>query len=237
MLLMVVMAAAGKVSLERERMTLDGLLTSPLRTGEILGGKLAGALAVVRPMRWALLTLCVLAVATGHVVALPLVAANWLALACFLGVTGLWCSQESRSTVQATVKTLAVFLLMMAGAPIAVDWAELMTTPWFSNADLYAGFAGSLLTPWQSHYQLITTFGHLMDLGHMLGAPSRVVRQPSGWALDNALPIYQFAGAVCSPLLYGGLAYLLWRPLCRRFDKAANRLPGASNKHTASGGR
>jgi ABC-type Na+ efflux pump permease subunit len=148
-LLMVVMTAASKVCHERERTTLESLLTSPLTTHEILWGKLLGALALAWPMRWGALVLGVLAILSGglNVFALPFVAADGAILGVFFGVLGLWCSQASRRTVQALAKALAVFLVLMVGAPL----------------DGYAAFAWSLLTPWRSLSELIVPYEAFRD--------------------------------------------------------------------------
>jgi ABC-type Na+ efflux pump permease subunit len=117
MLLSVAVRAAGSVSGERDRQTLDGLLTSPLETREILYGKWLGS---VLGQRWAwvwLGSIWLLAVVTGavHVLALPLLVLAWFVLAAFVAALGLWYSTVSRTTLRATVWTLLTLLAAWGG--------------------------------------------------------------------------------------------------------------------------
>jgi ABC-type transport system involved in multi-copper enzyme maturation permease subunit len=131
-LLGVAVRAAGSISGERDRQTLDGLLLSPLLTDEILFGKWVGS--ILSP-RWAWVYLGVvwfLAMLCGglHPVAVPLLIAAWFIFAAFFCTLGLWFSTVSRTTLRATIYTIGTgtaisvghFLIWSCCVPLA--WAS-----------------------------------------------------------------------------------------------------------------
>lgn len=108
MLLAVALRAAGAVSGERDRHTLDDLMATPLGPRRILFAKWLGSLAAPRwPALW-LVAIGILGVAFDglDIRAVPLIAGYWLVLAVFLASLGLCCSVLFRTThraIQATV--------------------------------------------------------------------------------------------------------------------------------------
>lgn len=117
MLLAVVVRAANSICGERERDTLDGLLTTPLDTREILYGKWVGA---VFSVRWGWLWLGLVwgvGVLTGglHPLAVPLLAITWFVYATFLAGLGLWFSAAWKRTFRATVAALAATIFLGGG--------------------------------------------------------------------------------------------------------------------------
>jgi ABC-type transport system involved in multi-copper enzyme maturation permease subunit len=115
--------AAGAVSSEREKQTLDSLLTSPLLTKEILFAKWLGSILSVR---WAFLWLCViwsLGAVTGGLDAscLPWLALTWFVYAAFMASLGLCLSTFFSSTQRASiwVLTLSGFLF---GLPLLLSY-------------------------------------------------------------------------------------------------------------------
>jgi ABC-type transport system involved in multi-copper enzyme maturation permease subunit len=108
LLLGVAVRASGGVSGERDRETLDALLTSPLSEDSILIAKWLGSLSSVR---WGWLWLgsiwlLTLAVGGLHVVSLLLLLVAWYVYAGFVSTLGLWFSMNCRSTARATAWTL-----------------------------------------------------------------------------------------------------------------------------------
>jgi hypothetical protein len=108
MFLAVAVRASGTVSGERDRQTLDGLLTSPLDSDNILFAKWLGS---VLSVRWAwlwLLVIWTLTIATDGLlpIALPLILVCWLLYAGTFACVGLWYSMVSRTTLRATLWTL-----------------------------------------------------------------------------------------------------------------------------------
>jgi len=107
-LLGVAVRASSSIGGERDRQTLDALLTSPLGSDAILFGKWLGAILSVR---WGWLWLGMIwgmGLITGglHVMALPLLVGAWAVYAAFLATLGLWWSIVGRTTLRATVGTL-----------------------------------------------------------------------------------------------------------------------------------
>ena len=121
--LFVAIRAAGSITMERDRQTLDMLLTTPLSSREILGGKWLGAvLASRRGWLW-LGSIWGLAFFGGG---LDLSLVPWLFFAClvysaFFASLGLWFSVHSRGTttailgvmIGAVVVTIGHYLLLI----------------------------------------------------------------------------------------------------------------------------
>lgn len=117
MLLGVAVRAAGSVSGERDRDTLNSLMTTPLTTGEIIGAKWLGAIFSVRGFAWWLASVWLVALICGgvHPMAVPLHVAAWLAPACCFAAIGLCYSVGSRTTLRATAWTIATALFVGGG--------------------------------------------------------------------------------------------------------------------------
>jgi ABC-type transport system involved in multi-copper enzyme maturation permease subunit len=113
LLIGVAVRAAGSITGERDKQTLDSLLTSPLDSNDILLGKWLGSvLSMRRGWIW-LGAIYLLTFVCGGVnfVGLILVAAAWLLFASIVALIGLWASSISRSTMRATVLTLVTVVL------------------------------------------------------------------------------------------------------------------------------
>jgi ABC-type transport system involved in multi-copper enzyme maturation permease subunit len=116
-LLSVAVRAAGSISGERDRHTLDSLLLSPLPTDDILFGKWVGS--ILSP-RWAWVYLGVvwfLAMLCGglHPLAVPLLITAWFVFAAFFSTLGLWFSTVSRTTLRATIYTIFTAIAVSFG--------------------------------------------------------------------------------------------------------------------------
>jgi ABC-type transport system involved in multi-copper enzyme maturation permease subunit len=111
-LLAVAVRAAGSVSGERDRQTLDSLLTTPLNRDAILYSKwLASILAVRWTWLWlGLIWTVALAVGGLSLYALPLLVWAWIVYAMFASNLGLYFSTVCSSTLRATVATLLTLL-------------------------------------------------------------------------------------------------------------------------------
>jgi ABC-type Na+ efflux pump permease subunit len=135
LLLRVAVHASTSVSSERDRQTLDGLLTTPLSSTAILFGKWLGSCASVR---WGWLWLAViwgLGVVSGglHPLALLLLLFAWSIYAATLAVLGLWFSLVSASSLRATVLTLLTALGM--GMSYVMSLAIVGLTPYLNMFD------------------------------------------------------------------------------------------------------
>jgi hypothetical protein len=117
MLLGVAVRASTSITTERERQTLDGLLTSPLGSSAILFGKWIGSILSVRWLWLWLVPVWAVAWVFGglHPLAPFLVALDWLIMAGFLGTVGLWFSTVCRSSQRATLATMLTTLFLGGG--------------------------------------------------------------------------------------------------------------------------
>jgi ABC-type transport system involved in multi-copper enzyme maturation permease subunit len=122
-LLGVAVRAAGSISGERERHTLDSLLTTPLPLREILFAKWLGSILSVRRIWLALLAiwLACRGVSGMRGIALIACAGAWIVYAGCFAMLGLWFSVTCRSTRRATLWTLGTLTLLGLG-----HWL-----PWF----------------------------------------------------------------------------------------------------------
>jgi hypothetical protein len=107
-LLAVAVRASTSISGERDRQTIDALLTTPLDSATILFGKWVGSILSVR-ITWIWLALIwgVGIVTDGlHLLALPALIWAWLVYAGFVAALGLWFSTVARTSLRATIFTL-----------------------------------------------------------------------------------------------------------------------------------
>jgi hypothetical protein len=117
LLLSVAVRASHSVSGERERHTLDELLTTPLETEEILYAKYQGSLWNLRGGWFWLAGIYGLGVLTGglNVLALPLLVAAWCVYGCFVAALGLWFSTVCRTSLRAAVCTVFSLIGLWGG--------------------------------------------------------------------------------------------------------------------------
>jgi ABC-type transport system involved in multi-copper enzyme maturation permease subunit len=135
LLLNVAVRAAGSISGERDKKTFDELLTSPLDSDEILYGKWLGSVLSVR-WGWVWLGLIWgLALVTGglSVFAFPLLVLAWFIYASFVACLGLWFSMNCRTSMRATLWTLASAVFLGVG-----HWLI-----WLLCIPLFRGVGGS----------------------------------------------------------------------------------------------
>jgi ABC-type transport system involved in multi-copper enzyme maturation permease subunit len=134
MLLQVAVRAAGAISGERSRQTLDGLLSTPLESHAILFAKWLGSLLSPR-LSWLLLAVVwALAVQSRglQVWAIACFLLAWLVYAGFLGCLGLYFSVIARSTQRATLWTLVTIILTLAGTTLLAYDLSSNDNHWFS---------------------------------------------------------------------------------------------------------
>jgi ABC-2 type transport system permease protein len=113
---------AGAISSEREQLTYDLLIATPLRPGRILSGKLVAAIWYVLLMLFAAVPLGSIVMLFGGVSTRDLLRALLLLLltAIATGMLGLLCSAFSRRTLRATIITYLVIILIMMGSYFAI---------------------------------------------------------------------------------------------------------------------
>lgn len=107
----------GSISLEREKATLDLLITTPLRPGAIVVGKLLSALAFVMLMIVAAIPVSALVLMYGGASVQDIARAQVVLLvsAIGFGVIGLFCSALIKRTQSATVIAYSTVLVLTVG--------------------------------------------------------------------------------------------------------------------------
>ncbi len=113
---------AGAISTEREQLTYDLLLATPLKPGRILRGKLVAALGYVLLVIFAAVPLGSLILIFGGVAPGDLLQALALLLLTTLatGMLGVLCSTIAKRTLRATIMAYFVILLVVVGSLFAV---------------------------------------------------------------------------------------------------------------------
>jgi ABC-type transport system involved in multi-copper enzyme maturation permease subunit len=117
LLLAVAVRASGSISGERDRQTMDSLLTTPLDSRTILWAKWLGSILSVR-WGWLWLGLIwVVGIVCGglHLPAVPWLVMYWLAFAALLAAIGLYYSMTCRTTLRATVATVLTSVFLGGG--------------------------------------------------------------------------------------------------------------------------
>lgn len=144
MALIVGLSAARRITRERQRQTLDSLLTVPQERAEILFAKWLASVLSIRGLWWVAVGIWGIGLVTGglHPFALPLVLAASVVYVTFMASLGLWFSAMNHTSMRATLFTLLAGLVIlilpgfMAGVTGAgsngvtspgdpVDWADL----------------------------------------------------------------------------------------------------------------
>jgi ABC-type transport system involved in multi-copper enzyme maturation permease subunit len=209
MLLGIGLRAAGALSGERERQTLDGLLTSPLENRTILAAKAVASLRCVSWGWWFLGPVWIFGPLLGvlNPLAPLLLFVAWAIFATLVAVLGLWFSLLSRTTLRATVLTLLAVLVVSA-APLAF-WSFVETAvtlaglrreyTWVAEYEAYP------LTPPATLYLLAF---HSSDF------------EPQG-----LLPAYMLKDMLLALVAYAALAAALWGLLLARFGPITGRMP------------
>jgi ABC-type transport system involved in multi-copper enzyme maturation permease subunit len=208
LLLQVAMRAAGSVSSERGRQTLDALLATPLENRQILAAKWLGC--ILGPRRpWlglALVWAVGLAVGAVHPLALPCFVLTWLVYAAFVSSLGLWCSVANRSTHRSSF-----WMLFFLSAAVLASWlAAFDATLWLSPEE-----APGLSPP--------------LALALLVFSPSDV----RAWALPKSQ--WSFAGILIGLAIWAtgaailfGLARIRFRVVTGREARLVGRAPDGS---------
>jgi ABC-2 type transport system permease protein len=113
---------AGAISSEREQLTYDLLIATPLRPGRILSGKLVAAIWYVLLLIFAAVPLGSIVLIFGGIAPRDLLKALLLLLVTALatGMLGLLCSAIARRTLRATIMAYLIIMLIGGAAYFAV---------------------------------------------------------------------------------------------------------------------
>jgi ABC-type transport system involved in multi-copper enzyme maturation permease subunit len=196
--------AAGAVSRERDRQTLDGLLTLPVSRREILGAKWLGPLLSTRGFGYLVVLAAVIGCISGAIHPLGMVLQP-LAVIChaaFLTSVGVWISVRSRSTLRARVLITIVLLLFLGGG-------------WWRLLDAYSGRSQVLSDgriPFDAWWQVMLSVG-----ANAPGAWSFLGLSPN--AVDSSdLLRPEFTVAIVGMAAFAILAVVFWRDALGRFE-------------------
>lgn len=203
MLVGVAVRASSSISGERDRGTLEGLLTSPLQSHDILFAKWLGSLLGVRRAWFWLGLVWGIGLLTGglHPAALMLTFVAWLVYASCLAGVGLWFSITCRTTLRATLYTLAVTFGVSLGHWLI--WLVLLPfcSPFYAR-DILA--LQACITPPAVLYSLSATGN---EIGHNLE-----------WEVQTI-----FAGF--GLFLWALAACVIWTVSRARFRRLTSRMP------------
>jgi ABC-type transport system involved in multi-copper enzyme maturation permease subunit len=206
-LLRLALRAASCLSSERERQTLDSLLTTPLTNEEILQGKWLGCMGNVRGLGLVIVCYTLIGAILGYIpVAGGLLVLVGLGVQAALVVClGMACSLGSRSTFRATVVTVVGLLALTCG-----HWLLYL----FEAAAVQV-FGRTDLLPWlaELHTYGLTpplTLGTLATCGHMKSSSGEVA-----WG--------HLLAAGVGTALHAALVLLLWGWLYYRFPRVTGR--------------
>jgi ABC-type transport system involved in multi-copper enzyme maturation permease subunit len=221
-LLAVAVRASTCVSRERDRQTLDTLLSTPLDSDQILLAKCVGSVLAVRHLWLWLAAIWGLGVLTGglHLLALPLVVAAWLIFAAFLAVLGAWFSIVTRTSLRATTWTL-----LAAGTLGVGHW-------------LIWACCGPLLMLGRGAAGSERGLEYLLKFQAGLTPPASLAfLQFSGYDFGDSYGLGREVLEVVACCLFGLFVWiigtaLLWGAVSNRFRAVTNRL--AVTRHRAS---
>jgi ABC-type transport system involved in multi-copper enzyme maturation permease subunit len=207
---------AMAVRIEKDKETLDALLTSPLSTREILFGKWVGCLWAVR---WAVAwlgSIYLFGLVTGGLspLAVPLLVAAVLVYCGTLTTVGLWFSVVSRTTVRAALGAVVAAVVLGGGQWLLWLFCG-MPTQLFREDVLFKFLLG--MTP---AFVLAVPFP---------ASAQDYVRGFDGYHNDA------IAFAVLGTVVWATLGTVLWFAVVRRFRNAANRQGTAGPAPKAEG--
>jgi ABC-type transport system involved in multi-copper enzyme maturation permease subunit len=232
MLLGVALRASGAIGGERDRQTLDSLLVTPLEDDTIVMSKWWGSLLSTRKAGYFLLALGVLGVATGglSILALLLLSMAWAGYAAFVAGLGLWLSLVCRTTLRATIWTVAItlgvslghwLLTFCCGPVFLLARTASPTQPSRESVTTLADFQTYALTPPCSLYWL--AFSHT-ELTQGLGELNPYTRQ---YDEEVGKPVMRLTFCLIGAAGYGITGMCLLLLTRSRFRMMTGRMPVA----------
>ncbi len=224
MLLGVAARAAGSVSGERDRQTLDALLTSPLDTQAILAAKWLGNILTVRKAWLWLGAIYGLGLVTGglHPVALPLLLVAWFIYAGVVSAMGMWFSIVGRTTLRATVWTI----FATGGAAVGHWLLWLCCMPLMMAAGSEMAFLR-----WVISFQVGMTPPAVLGYAFSFSAQDLYGQYSQPRDMGEA-----FGFAVLGLILWGAIAAMIYAASSHRFAEATGRHGFAPRRSARIGG-
>ncbi|MBC8444686.1 MAG: ABC transporter permease subunit [Chloroflexi bacterium] len=200
---------AGTISGERERKTLDLLITTLLPTRSVVVGKLASAQAYIVLLILAALPIQSLALMFGGIVLSEVLIGTLILLvtALIAGSVGIFVSSLVKSSIASTVVTYAVILLCSVGLPIA--------------ASIVLSLLGNIIGPaidnvrWVWQAALVYVAGFLICANPFATAvATKLIEQEENTLLFFTIPIHDPGGRSYNiPLVSPWIVYVLFNSL------------------------
>jgi ABC-type transport system involved in multi-copper enzyme maturation permease subunit len=212
LLIGIAIRSAASFSGERDRQTLDDLLTTPLDNRTILTAKALGSILSVRAGCWVLLVIWALGVMAGGVpiLAFPILILAWIVYALLIAGIGTWCSLASRTTLRATIWTLSITVGL-----VLLPWVVELGLDLLTNALGYRQHGLTSLL--QSALNPVATLSWLSS--------SRTGNLVTDFhAATNPLAA-EWAAALLGLTAYAVAARCIWWMIRVRFGKMTGRMP------------
>jgi ABC-type transport system involved in multi-copper enzyme maturation permease subunit len=217
LLLSVAVRTSHSVSGERERHTLDELLTTPLETEEILYAKWQANVWGQRGGWFWLAGIYGLGVLTGglNILSLPFLFVAWFVYACFVATLGLWFSTICRTSLRAAVCTVFTLIGLWGG-----HWLLWMCcVPLLYLGGPGPGGGEGLLT-------LIQFQAGSLTPPVALGVLAFHGREFEAFGSDHNPVAGVFVFAIMGLILWGFVAAAIWNSTVARFNGMYARGPG-----------
>jgi ABC-type transport system involved in multi-copper enzyme maturation permease subunit len=200
--------AAGSISKERERRTLEGLLLLPMERKEILRAKWLGSVLRGRMFGFGLAALWFAGLLSGvlHPWAVLLLAGGVAVSVAALASLGIWLSLASRNTLWANLTMALVLLLLFGGSVIRANLGAL--SPYQSAPANWAEtFTDVGIHPLRTWWVASFSWSDLV----------KTVRE------ENALFDNRLTAIVAGEVFLGSMAWGFWRLACARFGRESAR--------------
>lgn len=200
--------AAYSIRTERDRETFDSLLTSPLRSEDILYGKWLGAVLSVRWMLpWLAFIWGVGVLGCGlNLLAVPLLVLAWCVYAAAMASLGLWFSLVSRTSMRAVLYTV------LAAVGLAVGhWLIWLPCGCLSLWQGFPAEAGRWLLEAQGGVTPPAVLGGYFSFGYDEHMPSDLFGQFVAFGLGGLV-------------VWGAFASMVWQATNNRFKRDGGRV-------------
>ncbi len=161
---------AGAIAGEREKQTLEILLTTKLKPGAIIRGKLMSSISSTLLLIFSSLPVFGLVFSVGGIRMIDLLQLMLFCIvtAVFVGSIGLFFSSLSKKTVPATVLTYGTIILMVVGTvALTVICANIMNQSYL-NRYFESGSIGEISQPGVGHFILVLLVNPAISLISLL---------------------------------------------------------------------
>ncbi len=191
---------AGTIAGERERQTLDIMLTTPIRPVSIVVGKLETALYKILLFAVASLPAMSVCFIYGGISWWNLLVflIQLIILAFFIGAVGVWCSCVFRKTIVAVIMTMVIEYGFLMGPFLIIGMVAFITA-----------IAEAILTGGASSSAHIGPTSLVLFLDPVFGAVDTIVASNTGYNLASVLITDEFGGSFAQ-LPWVGFLTKLW---------------------------